>query len=144
MESVMEITIGYANQRVQFGRPISSFQATGNRLAQMCSEVEASVIVTQFAASRFAENGRDSAFDVVAAKSHASRSASSVAQHAHQIHGAIGTTKEYSLQRFTRRLWAWRQEWGSERINAEELGSLANQLGPSWLWQRLTEGLSSQ
>jgi len=144
MESVMEITIGYANQRVQFGRPVSSFQAIGNRLAQMCSEIESSVLVSEFAASRFAEIGRDAAFDVAAAKSHLSRAASSVAQHAHQIHGAVGTTEEYSLQRFTRRLWAWRQEWGSERVNSEKLGSLASQMGTSKLWQRVTEGLNSQ
>ena len=50
-------------------------------------------------------------------------SAHSVAAAGHQIHGAIGTTSEHSLGRFTTALWSWRERFGSEQFWAEDLAS---------------------
>ena len=54
-------------------------------------------------------------FDVAAAKAAASEAATIAARASHQAHGAIGMTKEYELGQLSRRLWSWRDEFGSER-----------------------------
>ena len=114
MEAAADLTVDYAGQRQQFGRPIAAFQAVGQRLVRMSSEAEAGILATEVAARRFAEVGVEAGFEVGVAKASAGRAASEVAAHAHQVHGAIGMTREYTLHHFTRRLWTWRQEWGSE------------------------------
>ena len=50
--------------------------------------------------------------------------ARTITAHAHQIHRAIGFTREFPLQLWTRRLWAWREEFGTEPYWARELGAL--------------------
>jgi acyl-CoA dehydrogenase len=122
MEAVADLTLDYANQRHQFGRPIAAFQAVAQRLVRLSSEAQAAALTADVAARRFAESGIGASFEVAVAKASASRAASEVATHAHQVHGAIGMTQEYPLHQFTRRLWAWRQEWGSERRWAETVG----------------------
>jgi acyl-CoA dehydrogenase len=144
LESVSELTVDYANQRKQFGRSIASFQAVGNRLAKLCAEVESSSLAAEVAAQRFADVGVDAEFDIAAAKANVSLAASAVATDAHQIHGAVGMTQEYPLHRYTRRLWSWRQEWGSERSWSESLGRLVHEIEPSRLWPKLTTGLSER
>ena len=57
---------------------------------------------------------------------------------AHQVHGAIGFTYEHSLHFATRRLWAWRSEFGSDAFWAEELGGAALARGADALWPDLT------
>jgi acyl-CoA dehydrogenase len=141
MEAVASLTVDYAAQRQQFGRPIASFQAVGQRLVRMSSEAEAGILATDVAARRFAELGPDAAFEVGAAKSSASRAASEVAAHAHQVHGAIGMTREYSLHHFTRRLWSWRQEWGSEGRWSRTVGEQVTAAGADALWPRVATGL---
>ncbi len=143
MESVTSMTVKYADERHQFGRSIAGFQAVGHRIVRMASEAEMSVTATTVAAQRFAESGVDAAFEIAAAKAVAARSASEVAAHAHQIHGAIGMTQEYPLHQFTRRLWAWRQEWGSESHWATDLGYQVQEIGAERLWQRVATGLVS-
>lgn len=134
MESAAELTLRYASQRHQFGKPIGSFQAVAQRLVLLSSETEAAALAVEVAARRFAEAGAAALFEVAAAKATASRAASAVAEHAHQVHGAIGMTREYPLHHFTRRLWAWRQEWWSERRAARAAGSQAVGAGPGGLW----------
>lgn len=141
MESVSEITLDYANQRVQFGRRIATFQAVAQRLVRLSSEAELAGLTTDVAARRFAESGMNASFEVAVAKATSSRSASEVTAHAHQVHGAIGMTQEYALHRFTRRLWVWRQEWGSERSWAEVLGGQMADVSGQGIWPRLATGL---
>lgn len=141
MESVSEITLDYANQRVQFGRRIATFQAVAQRLVRLSSEAELAGLTTDVAARRFAESGMNASFEVAVAKTTSSRSASEVTAHAHQVHGAIGMTQEYALHRFTRRLWVWRQEWGSERSWAEVLGGQMADVSGQGIWPRLATGL---
>jgi alkylation response protein AidB-like acyl-CoA dehydrogenase len=58
-----------------------------------------------------------------AARAVAAACAGAVATGAHQLHGAIGVTQEYPLHRLTRRLWAWRDEDGSQRRWEETVGA---------------------
>jgi acyl-CoA dehydrogenase len=141
MESVAEMTRLYARERVQFGRAIISFQAVAHRLARLAEEVAAASLAADVAARAFAERGLGARFEIAAAKSAASRAATEVAAHAHQIHGAIGLTHEYLLHYYTRRLWSWRQEWGSERRWNTELGSEILAAGDAQLWPRVCSGL---
>ncbi len=141
MESVVAMTVDYAAQRQQFGRPIASFQAVAQRLVRLSAEAEAGMLAAEVAARRFAQVGMGAAFEVGVAKASAARAASEVAAHAHQVHGAIGMTQEYPLHHFTRRLLSWRQEWGSERHWAREVGERVVAAGPDALWPRVATGL---
>ena len=57
---------------------------------------------------------------------------------AHQVHGAIGFTEEYVLHRFTRRLWSWQDDFGSESVWAARLGEMICAAGPDELWPTIT------
>jgi len=57
---------------------------------------------------------------------------------AHQLHGAIGMTREYPLHHFTRRLRAWSFEWGTGPQCGQEIGALAVRSGAERLWPLLT------
>src|SRR5690606_3904796 len=74
-----------------------------------------------------------------AAKLRAGEAAGVCAAIAHQAHGAIGVTREYSLHPLTRRLWSWRDEYGSEAYWAERIGKAAMAEGADRLWSWLTQ-----
>lgn len=61
---------------------------------------------------------------VAAAKAEASVLAIEIAKAGHQLHGAIGSTEEHSLGRYTKRLWSWRQEYGNELYWQRRIASL--------------------
>jgi len=113
MERALEMSLQFANDRVQFGRSIGKFQAIQHQLAVMAENVAA--------ARMAAEIGCDSAgplpqpLRAAAAKARTSEAAALVAPMAHAIHGAIGVTAELDLQLFTRRLHEARADFGSER-----------------------------
>ncbi len=138
MQAVADLTIDYAAERRQFGRPIVAFQAVAHRLVQLVAESELVGCATAAAAERFSRVGPDAAFEVAVAKSVASIGAGVVAAHAHQVHGAVGMTEEHPLHHLTSRLWSWRQEWGSERRWAAVVGEEAILAGPDELWARVT------
>ncbi len=69
----------------------------------------------------------------------AGQTARTITAHAHQIHRAIGFTREFPLQLWTRRLWAWREEFGNEPYWARELGALLVGRGADALWTHLAK-----
>ncbi|MBO2455783.1 acyl-CoA/acyl-ACP dehydrogenase [Actinomadura barringtoniae] len=121
MERALDLTVDYAGRREQFGRPIGRFQAVQQRLAELAGEVAVADV-----AVRAAVRAPDDLVAVAAAKANASRAAGRVAAIAHQVHGAMGVTQEYPLHRRTRRLWAWREEYGSESYWASVLGDMGD------------------
>jgi len=139
MESVSALTLSYANDRVQFGRSISQFQAVQQHLVRMASETAAAALASDVAVAAYASGG--GRFEVGVAKANASSAAGLVASLAHQVHGAIGMTQEYELQHYTRRLWAWRQEFGSERWWYGRIGAGVVASGADGLWDRVATGL---
>jgi acyl-CoA dehydrogenase len=141
MEAVTTMTVAYSGERHQFGRPIGAFQAVAQRLVRLSSEAEAGYLAAEVAARHFAELGTGAAFQVAMAKATACRTASEVITQAHQIHGAIGMTQEYALHDFTRRLLAWRQEWGSERHWTTVAGTALAEPPGEALWTRITTDL---
>jgi acyl-CoA dehydrogenase len=94
-------------------------------------------VAVESAAIAVAEDRPSTALAVAAAKIRAGEAAGKVAEIAHQVHGAIGFTFEHSLQRLTRRLWSWRDEFG---IWSRELGKHVMAAGPDALWPTLTTG----
>jgi len=128
---VLELTVTYANERVQFGKPIGRQQAIQQQLAVLAGQVAACGGAADIAARAFA---RLDEVAIAAAKVRAGEAASIAAPIAHQVHGAIGFTEEHRLRLFTRRLWAWRDEFGSERSWSRVLGRQAMAAGAERLW----------
>jgi len=113
---VLELSIAHAQQRVQFGRPIGSFQAVQHQLAVMAEQVAAARMAAQLAFA--APTTQPDPVLAAMAKSVAGEAASVVAAGGHAVHGAIGITAECDLQLYTRRLIAWRTEGGSPSFAA--------------------------
>ena len=131
MEHVLAMSVGYAHDRVQFGRPLARFQAIQHYLAEIAGEAAA----TGAAVDAAAEAGTPFAF--AAAKARASQAAGTVARLAHQVHGAIGYTAEHDLHVWTKRLWAWRDECGNEAHWWQVLGAETARCGGVALWPTL-------
>lgn len=137
LERVVELTVKYATEREQFGRPIGRFQAVQQQIAELAGEGQAAGAAAALVADAFA--GSELPADLVAtAKIRTGIAAGTAATIAHQVAGAIGFTREYPLHRFTRRLWSWRDEWGSEHDWALTLGRAVIDRGADALWPCLT------
>ena len=122
MEAIAELSRVYASQRVQFGKPIGSFQAVQTHLVYLAEAATLLRVSVERAAALVAEE-KDASFASGAAKLLANQYAAISIKSGHQVHGAIGMTQEYSLQDYTRRLNAWRADWGSEFEVADRLGA---------------------
>ncbi len=142
LEALLPMTVRYAGERVQFGRPLSAFQAIQQQLAMLAAEVSAARAATDRAVEVCADGftGPAAAFAVAAAKVRTAQAAGAVAAIAHQVHGAIGMTREHALHLATTRLWSWRAEWRGERVWSEELGRAAVAADDLGLWQLLVGG----
>jgi len=103
--------------RQQFGKPIISFQAIAHRLVRMAEEVELGhASYPRPAAARFQESGLwCGPWRLARPRASASPRQKRSWRAAHQLHGAMGMTREYPLHHFTRRLRAWSFEWGTGR-----------------------------
>ncbi len=139
MTSALAASVRYAGEREQFGRPIGRFQAIQQQLALAAAEVAAASAAAQAAARAADADGILGAeLPIAMAKARASEAAGAVARIAHQVHGAIGFTREHDLRLATTRLWAWRDEDGSEAQWNETVGAAALAAGPEGLWPMIT------
>lgn len=135
----LQLSYEYCSIRSQFGRPIQQFQSVQHMLAQLAATVEAldalaDVVVDQFDA------GEVLGPSVTALKVYSSLAADSAVAIAHQIHGAVGMTSEYELQRITRRLMAWSDVGGSGIEAARSLGNALAKTGAEASWDALLFG----
>lgn len=139
-DKVLATVVEYCKQRVQFGRPISTFQAIQQMLAELASYVAATIASAETAARDADEGGlADSgSFSIAAAKSQTSDFAQRIASVAHQSMGAMGFTHEHILHHYTRRLWVWRRDFGSETFWGEKIGTAYAKAGPQALWSALS------
>ena len=136
LERAMDMAVGYAQERVQFGRPISRFQAVQQNLAVLAGQTAAAVAAANLGVE--ALGSEREAFLVAVAKTRVGEAATLACEIAHQVHGAIGYTQEYALQLSTRRLWSWREEFGSDPEWAARVGDAACAAGADGLWPMLT------
>jgi alkylation response protein AidB-like acyl-CoA dehydrogenase len=129
-QRALDLAVAYAKERVQFGRPIGSFQAIKHKCADMMVKVEAARSAVYWAGAVAAEPGAaELALAASAAKAAASDAAFFVAGSALQIFGGVGFTAEYDIQLYFKRA----------RASAALLGD------PAWHRERLAQriGLDS-
>jgi acyl-CoA dehydrogenase len=136
LDAALARSVEYANERQQFGRALGKFQAVQQALATFAGEAAATNCAAMGAAQ--AMGRRSAAFAVAAAKLRANRAIGVGTSVAHQVHGAIGFTQEYPLHQLTRRLWAWRSEFGNDAYWSEVLGRRIVARGAENFWADLT------
>lgn len=117
-EQVLEMTVEYAKQRTQFGRPIGSFQAIQHHCANMATDVEGSRYITYQAAWLLSE-GEAAVQEVAMAKAWVSDAYRRICALGHQCHGAIGFTKEHNMQLYSRRAKAAELAFGDTDFHLE-------------------------
>lgn len=117
-QKVVDMTVEYAKQRVQFGRPIGSFQAIQHHCANMATDVEGCKYITYQAAWRLSE-GLPAEREVAMAKAWVSEAYRRVCATGHQSHGAIGFTKEHNMQLYSRRAKAAELAFGDTDFHLE-------------------------
>ena len=137
LEAILAMSVKYAGERVAFEKTIGKFQAVQHNLARLAGEAAAAMTAASSAADAIA-NARS--FDdgiyleAASARIRSAEAATEGAAIAHQVHGAIGYTKEHILHRFTMRLLAWRDDFGNESQWAVELGQKVAARGADELW----------
>jgi len=131
-----EMTTQYAQDRVQFGRPIGKFQAVQQNLAVVAGQAAAAVAAADLAAEAIADGVK--ILPIAAGKARAGEAAGIAAGIAHQVHGAIGFTFEHNLHFLTRRLWSWRDEFGKDAVWQTLLGQHMARVGGAAVWAEIT------
>lgn len=129
-QAALDRTIAYARERVQFGRPIGSFQAYKHRLADMMIEIEQARSAVYWAACAVDEGSDEAELAVHAAKCFAADTYFMCAGNMIQLHGGIGFTWEHDAHLYFKRARAIQSmlgsgEWHRERIATMILGEAA-------------------
>lgn len=138
LEAALDMAVNHANERVQFGRPIGGQQAIQQQLAHLAGAVASARMTARVALQALDDPDSVPDFDIAAAKVCASEAASLACSVTHQVHGAIGFTHEHRLHSVTRRLWSWREEFGSDSQWAQVLGKAAIAAGSAGFWRGLS------
>lgn len=137
LESMLDISVRYSNERVAFEKKISKFQAVQHNLARLAGESAAALAAATSAADAIANANsfNDEVYlEAASAKIRCAEAAEKGGGIAHQVHGAIGFTIEHILHRYSLRALAWRDDFGSESHWAVELGKLVAKRGADELW----------
>lgn len=125
LERVVEMTVEYAKQRQQFGKPIGSFQVIQHYCVDMATFLETTRLITYQAASLLSED-IPCPKEIAMAKAWCSDAYKKSTWIAQQIHGGIGFTEEHDLHLFYKHAKALELEFGDSRIHrkkvAEEMG----------------------
>ena len=124
-QQVLEMTVNYAKERVQFGRPIGSFQAIQHKCADMATDVDGCRFITYQATWKLSE-GLPCALEVSMAKAWVSEAYRRTCVEGHQIHGGIGFIKDHDMQLYYRRAKASELMFGDADYHRE---LVAQQIG---------------
>lgn len=133
--SALDLAIRHVTDRCQFGKPLAKFQAVQHSLATLAEQVSAAE-----ASSRAAYGCGGGLLATASAKIIANLASEAAVAISHQMHGAMGFTWEYALHHLTRRLIAWRGEFGNARHWNSVLGELAARQGADNYWAFLVDG----
>jgi alkylation response protein AidB-like acyl-CoA dehydrogenase len=139
---VVDSAISHVTERQQFGRSLSQFQAVRSLLAEVAAHAALAAAAVTAAIAIVNDGDITSkavrAAAVAAAKSCTGHASEIVIRHGHQLHGAIGTTLEHSLHRYTNALLNWRNDFGSATYWDARLAKYATDGTSEELWQRIT------
>lgn len=146
LQRILDQTVQYAVEREQFGRPIGKFQAIQHMLAELAGEAAAAGAASDAVSEAVAADGalgtdgwsEAAMAEIATAKVRIGEAATKGSAIAHQAHGAMGFTYEHSLHHRTRRLWAWRDEFGNEAVWSIRLGKMVAKRGADDLWAFVT------
>jgi acyl-CoA dehydrogenase len=141
LDQILVLSITHTTERIQFGRSLAKFQAVQNLVADIAAETSLARAATEAALSEAVRtdwSGKKLEFLVAVARSCAGHATSLVVRNAHQVHGAIGTTREHRLHEFTRPALAWRAEFGSVHHWNDKLTDAAIAAGRDDLWSLVT------
>lgn len=139
LQAALAMAVDYANTRKQFGRLIGGFQAVQQQLAVCAAQVAITGVAVATAGRAADRRGlTGAAFEIASAKVVCGEAAGTGAAIAHQVFAAIGFTDDHPLHLFTRRMWAWRDGCGAERLWARRIGEAALARGGAALWPDLT------
>jgi alkylation response protein AidB-like acyl-CoA dehydrogenase len=111
-QRMLDLSVDYAAQRKQFGKPIGSFQAVKHHLADVATKIEFAKPVLYRAAYALAHGEAGADARASHAKLACGEAAWLAARHGIQVHGAMGYTWEVDLQMFMKRAWALDASWG--------------------------------
>lgn len=137
IEQILELSVFYAGERQQFGRPIGKFQAVQHHLTALTGETAAVLAALNYAIVAFEEGVIKEELPLTKMK--VSEAAGKVSAIAHQLHGAIGMTHEHQLHQLSRRLWAWREDYGNESYWAKKLAKSYIEDNDLTLWNFITK-----
>ncbi len=124
-QQVLEMSVAYAKERVQFGKPIGSFQMIQQKCADMAVEVDGARFITYEAAWKMAE-GLPCSLEVSMAKAWVSEAYRRATVEGQQIHGGIGFIKDHDMQLYYRRVKASELAFGDGDFHRE---LVAQQIG---------------
>jgi alkylation response protein AidB-like acyl-CoA dehydrogenase len=121
MTVLTEKTIEYSKSRVQFGVPISSFQALQHRMVEMYTACEQSRSILMWTAMTIAEGGEDSRKSLHSIKYQIGAAGKRVGEEAVQIHGGMGVTWELDVAHYFKRLTAINVMFGNADWHLDRL-----------------------
>jgi len=124
-QQVLEMSVAYAKERVQFDRPIGSFQAVQHHCANMLLDVDGMRYLT-YEAAWLLSSGLPAVKEVAMAKTWVSEAIGRVVRLGHQVHGGVGYTIDHDLQLYYRRGKAAQALFGDANFHREVI---AGQLG---------------
>jgi len=128
---VLEMSVDYAKDRQQFGKPIGSFQAVKHRLADALVDVEAMRSCVYYAAWSLAAGEAAASLAASAAKAWCSEASQRVMASGLQVHGGIGFTWEHDLHLFVKRAQLDQASWGTAVFHRERIASMLAERVPS-------------
>ncbi|MBU9764101.1 acyl-CoA dehydrogenase [Mycobacterium sp. TNTM28] len=141
LDRIVALSVVHVGERIQFGRPLAKFQAVQHLVADIAAEAALARAATDGALAEALRSDWSSShldFLVAVSRSCVGHAASVVVRNAHQVHGAIGTTREHRLHEFTMPALAWRSEYGSVGHWDQVLTDYATTAGADGLWALVT------
>jgi alkylation response protein AidB-like acyl-CoA dehydrogenase len=127
----LELTVDYVKHRVQFGRPIGSFQAIKHRLADLLVLVESAQSASQASAEAWVDDTPDSPLLASLAKSYCSQAYRSVTAETIQLHGGLGITWEHEAHRYFKRAHSTSTLFGDPSYHRRRLADRLDLTGPN-------------
>lgn len=151
MDAAIAATVQHVTDRVQFGRALSAFQAVQHRLADAAAEAALGRAATQAALDEAVAtdfHGEGLPVSIAVARSCAGHAGSAVVRAVHQLHGAIGTTREHHLHQLTGPILAWANEFGTvaefDRLLTEAVLDSAAESGTGCgVWSLVSDSVAS-